>query len=81
VCFLDIPEYWHESHRSWAEQLETDCLMKRWKQKHMRDAAAKAALQAIGRESLMGYTDEELVVYEDAYDSVIRALMNEEPFT
>jgi hypothetical protein len=46
-----------------------------------RDAAAKAALQAIGRESLMGYTDEELVVYEDTYDSVIRALMNEEPFT
>jgi hypothetical protein len=55
--------------------------MKRWKQKHMHDAAAKAALQAIGRESLMGYTDEDLVVYEDTYDSVIRALINEEPFT
>jgi hypothetical protein len=26
----------------------------------------------------MGYTDEELVGYEDTYDSVIRALMNEE---
>jgi hypothetical protein len=45
----------------------------------MHTAAEKTALQAIGRDSLQGTTDEQRVIYQDTYDYVLRSLMNDTP--